>query len=63
MLESVGPVEAHQLEDLEELLEMHILLRTNDVDHFVEVVLLITLNGTRDIPRQIDGRPVCALRL
>ena len=63
MLEPVGPVEAHQLEDLEELLEMHVLLCTDDVNHFVKFVLLIPLDGARDVPRQIDGRPVCVTRV
>jgi len=58
MLELVGPFEAHEFNNLEELSAMQILLCANDVDHLVEFVFFVSLDRASDVTGQIDG---CAI--
>ena len=58
MFKSVGPIETHQVEHFEELLQMHVLLSANHIYHLVELVLLVALDGPRDVSSQVDGRAI-----
>lgn len=49
---------AHEFDHLEELLAVQVLLRGNDVDHLVKVVLFVTVQKLADIAGQIQGGTV-----
>ena len=61
VLQPLRPVVAHELQDLEELRDMQVLLRADNVDHLVEVVCVVALGGPCDVAHDVDGRPVCLL--
>jgi len=52
------PGETHEFEDFEELSEMKILLRRNDIDHFVEGVFFVSFNCTANITSKINGSSI-----
>ena len=54
----LGPVKAHQLDDLEPLLKMEILLSGHHIDAFVKIVMLLAVDGGGDISCDIQGRAV-----
>ncbi|TKW55362.1 hypothetical protein CTA1_4108 [Colletotrichum tanaceti] len=49
---------AHQLDDLEELLQVQVLLRGDDVDHVVKAVLFLAVQQFADVSRQVQRRAV-----
>jgi len=58
VFEAVGPGEFQKLEDLEELGCVEILRRGDDVDHLVELILVVSLDCTSDITGKVDGSAV-----
>lgn len=50
----------HELSDLEQLSSVQVLLGGNDVDHLVEVELLVTLDNSTDITGQVQRSTVLA---
>jgi hypothetical protein len=51
----LGPIEAHEVEDLEELLEVEVLLRADDVEHLLEAIRPMTPDGRRNITSDVEG--------
>jgi len=58
VLETVGPRELQKLEDFEELGCVKILCRGDDVDHFVELIFVVSLDGTGDITGEVYGSAI-----
>lgn len=58
MLAAVGPFVAHQFQDLEELLKVEVLLASNDVEHLLEMVLLVSLVGRSNVSGDVQGGPI-----
>ena len=54
VLKAVRPVIAHQLQDLEELGKVQVLLGSDNVDHLVELVLVVSLDRSADITGEVD---------
>ena len=53
-----GPFVAHQLQDLDPLLEMQVLLGGYNVDVLVEVIVLLAVHCRSDVPGDIQGGSV-----
>lgn len=53
MLQVLRPWVLHELQSFEKLGTVEILLRRDDVDHLVELVLFIPFDGTRDVSCEI----------
>ena len=51
VLDVLRPRELHQVQHLEELCCVQILLRRDDVDHLVELVLFVALDRSADVAR------------
>ncbi len=49
MQEILGPGESHELKDFEELGEVEVLCRADDVDHFVKLILLVAPDRSADV--------------
>lgn len=58
VLEAVGPGELQELENFEELGCVEILCGGDDVDHLVELILVVSLNGASDITGEVDGSAI-----
>jgi len=58
VFEAVGPREFQKLENLEELGCVKILCRCDDVDHLVELILVVSLDGTSDITGEVYGSAI-----
>ena len=58
VFEAVGPGELQEFENLEELGCVKVLCGGDDVDHLVELVFVVSLDGTSDITGEIDGSAV-----
>lgn len=54
MLTRFSPRFTHQVQNLEELLEMVILLDTNYIIHLVKAEGFITVHGSSDISREVE---------
>jgi len=51
VLDALRPRELHQVQHLDELRRVQILLRRDDVDHLVELVLFVALDRSADVAR------------
>ena len=47
--EVLGPGKSHQFQDFKELGNVEILDSVNDIDHFIELVLIVALDGCANI--------------
>ena len=54
VVELVRPVESKFLEDVEQNLEVVVLFRCNNIDHFVECPVVVAADGSSDILSDID---------
>jgi hypothetical protein len=54
----LDPGIAHEFENLEELLEVMVLLGANDVEHFVEVIGIGSVDGGSNVSGQIERSSV-----
>jgi hypothetical protein len=54
VLKPVRPRELHQLENFEELRDVQVLLRRDNVDHLVECILFEAFDRTADVAREVD---------
>ena len=58
VFKAVGPVEAQEIENFEKLGCMQILCRGDDIDHLVELILVVSLYSARDVTSEVDGSAV-----
>ena len=59
VFQSVGPFVTHQIKHLEQLSVVQVLLGGHDVDHLVELVLVVSLSGTSNVSGDVDTGSVC----
>ena len=47
--EVLGPWKSHYFEDFEELGNVEILCSADDIDHFIELILIVALDGCANV--------------
>ena len=58
MNDVLGPLESHEIQYLLQLLEIQVLLRSDDVDVLIEIVFFLTINGGSQVAGAVQRRSV-----